>query len=417
MYNSVMNTAIIGAGPSGMAAALAAAHGGGKVVLFERNEQPGKKLQVTGSGRCNLSNEGVSAARYAGPEPEWMAALLAHFSVATLLDLLRGIGVLTYHTSDGWYYPLSESAPTVARAFASALAQSDVELRMPATVTGFAARSRRFRVTWTEKTGRHEEEFDRLVVAAGGKAYPTLGSRGELFACLEQLGHTVIPLRPALAPVLADLGAWKALRGQRLDVEACLMEGARVSARAAGNLIITDWGFNGPAVMDISHAVNSQKKQSLGLNLLYFYEDTFQTYLAEQRSSTLPVEVFLGAFFSPKVVSFLLEYHRIPESTLMKGIPMEKWQDFMQSLRGEFFPVKGVRGFEYCQTTAGGVPAREVNPETLESLQVPHLYLIGETLDVVGPCGGYNLHYAFASGTLAGRAIHASGRKKPRGAH
>jgi predicted Rossmann fold flavoprotein len=401
-----MKIAIIGAGPSGMSAALQAAWQGASVTLLERNPAVGKKLLVTGSGRCNLTNQGVSAGRYICAEERWMGDLLARFGVEDLLAFLRSIGVVTTHTSDGWYYPISDSAQTVVDAFSSALATAGVELHTGVQVLDALHQGDGFQLSCLWDGSPRQMACDRLIVAAGGKASPHLGSKGELFPALEKFGHTVIPLRPALAPVLADLGDWKALQGVRLDAAVTLWDGRRELARTAGNMIVTEWGLNGPAVMDLSHAVDpsGQRRQELSIHLLHFFEDDCLDLLRSNRTGEMAVRVWLGAFLPPKVVRLYLRLAGVSETASLRQTSDGQIDRLLGLLRDTRLPVRGLRGFEYCQVSAGGVPVREVDAATLQSTRVRGLYLVGETLDVVGPCGGYNLHYAFASGALAGRA-------------
>jgi len=401
-----MKIAIIGAGASGMTAALQAAWNGGTVTLFERNVSVGRKLLVTGSGRCNLTNDAVGAASYVCGDTAWMEALLKGFGVPELLTMLASIGIPAWKTSDGWYYPLSNSSQSVVEAFASALKQAGVILSCQAQVTSLRISGKDMLVQWINEDKEREGSFDRVILSAGGKAYPSLGSRGELFPVLERLGHTVLSKRPALAPVLADLGNWRSLQGMRLDVGATLWNGSRKLGFSKGNLIFTEWGLNGPAVMDLSHLVSAHSSGGLelSLDLLAFIQAEFDQLLLQHRQNPIPLRVFLGAFFPPKVVLALLKNARLPEEILMHQMDERALQTLVSRLKDLRIPVKGVRDFEYCQVSAGGVPVSEVDPQTLESYRVKGLFLTGETLDVVGPCGGFNLQYAFSSGALAGRA-------------
>jgi len=401
-----MKIAVIGAGPSGMTAALQAAWGGAEVTLFERNLIVGRKLLATGSGHCNLTNAGVAGEKYACADPAWLNTLFGRFGVSHLLALLEEIGVPSYHTSDGWYYPLSNSAQTVADAFFTALQLAKVRLHTATQVTSIRRAAPWYSLRFVHEGREQEQSFERVILSAGGKAYPTLGSKGELFPVLEQLGHTVLPKRPALAPLLVDLGELDPLQGVRLDVGASLWEGKTCLGRAAGNLIFTQWGLNGPAVMDLSHLVSDRPGAhlALSLDLLAFVQPDFDRLLANKRASRLPLKGLLGAFFPPKVTALYARLLRLAEDTPLGDIDQPKLEQLVDKLHATRLAVRGVRDFEYCQVSAGGVPVSEVDPLTLESRRLKGLYLTGETLDVVGPCGGYNLQYAFSSGAAAGMA-------------
>jgi predicted Rossmann fold flavoprotein len=397
-----MSIAVIGAGASGMTAALQAAWQGGNVTLFERNEVAGRKLLVTGSGHCNLTNDAVGASKYTCSDREWMETLLGRFGIRDLLEMLSTIGIPVFKTSDGWYYPLSNSAGSVVEAFSAALNQSNINLLTQTQVTSLKTEDRGFLISYVQDGKQQQTEFERVIVSAGGMAYPNLGSRGELFPVLEELGHTVLPKRPALAPILAELGDLRSLQGIRLNVGATLWSGNTPLGFSKGNLIFTEWGLNGPAVMDLSHLVNGSAKMEISLNLLAFFDEAFDNLLKAKRACEMPVKIFLCAFFPPKVVLTLLMKAGLVGNAPLNQVDDRLLERLVLLLKNIRFPVKGVRGFEYCQVSAGGVPVSEVDPVTMESRIVKGLYLTGETLDVVGPCGGYNLHYAFASGTLAG---------------
>jgi predicted Rossmann fold flavoprotein len=402
----MMNVAVIGAGASGMVAALQAAWHGAEVTLFERNSIPGRKLLVTGSGRCNITNAAVSASRYTCADPSWLASLLEGFGVPEFLEMLHEIGIPVQSTSDGWYYPLSDSAQNVADAFGAALLQAGIKLQFSTQVISIRAMGEGFSIRCVSDKGEREQSFERVIVSTGGMAYPELGSRGELFAELGKLGHGVLPKRPALAPVLADLGDLKVLQGVRLDAGVTLWQGKERLGFAAGNLIFTQWGLNGPAVMDISHHISAlpQAELNLSLNLLEFCQKDFDDLLARKRFTPLPLRVFLGAFLPPKAAVLYVRLMHLGEHISLQKVDDAAITRLVEKLNDTRLPVKGVRGFEFCQVSAGGVPVNEADPHTLESRLVKGLYLTGEVLDVVGPCGGYNLQFAFSSGALAGLA-------------
>ncbi len=401
-----MEIAVIGAGPAGMAAALQAAWNGAAVTLFERNADVGRKLRLTGSGRCNLTNDAVAPGKYACADPGWMKAHLGRFGVAELTGFLRQIGLPVYKTSDGWYYPLSNSAQSVADAFHEALLQADVTIRLKSPVGGIQSTTKGFRIQLDGEAGKEGLDFPKVIVAAGGTAQPKLGSQGDLFPILAGMGHTLIPKRPALAPVEADLQSLRHLMGVRLDAGVDLWAGTTRVAGSAGNIIFTEWGINGPGVMDISHWISADPKQKfeLAIDFLRFVEADFSALLLEKQKTPTPLKVFLEAFFPPKAAALLPQFGKLTGDTPLNHIDDAALQTLIRSLRDVRVKVNGVKGFEVCQISAGGIPVTEADPLTLESRLFKGLHLTGETLDVTGPCGGFNLHFAFSSGALAGLA-------------
>jgi len=401
-----MEIAVIGAGASGLMAALHAAWEGASVTLFERNTSLGRKLLVTGSGRCNLTNEEVASNPYTCDDPAWLKAVLDHFGVPELLETLQKIGIPTYKTWDGWYYPLSNSAHSVVDALAHAVQSSGIKIQSASHVVDIALASDGFLVSFIFNNNPHQRNFEKIIVSAGGKAYPTLGTKGELYPIIANLGHTINPIKPALAPVLAELGDLKQLKGVRLDLGTALFQGAERIASTAGNMIFTEWGLNGPAVMDLSHHIPDPPGNSiaLSLNLLHFVEDEFNALLSQNRQKQFPISLLLSAFFPPKVVQTYTNLASIPEDKPLNEISDQSLNKLINTLKDTSLKVKGVRGYKYCQASTGGVPVHEVNPNSLESRMHKGMHFTGEILDVVGPCGGYNLHFAFASGAIAGQS-------------
>ncbi len=404
-----MDIGIIGAGASGIFAALTAAQGGAHVTLFDHNAEIGKKLLVTGSGRCNLTNAALSAEKYTCADQSWMQAFLQAFPLQALLAELDSLGIPTHHSDDGWYYPLSDSAHSVVDILRQALLARGVELRLSTQVVDFWQQGSGFTVRLPSGEPARTQSFDRLVVAAGGKAYPALGSRGELFPTLARLGHTIVPLVPALGPLTLQLGVWKALQGLRFDVKTGIWAGEELLGESFGNVIFTAWGMNGPGVMNLSHLAAQRQGEQLSLSLDFgaAFGQEWERRLAKDNPA--PLKAVLEAFFSPKAAEFFLAQAHVPPEARLRELSRAQMQQPSSILRATRLPITGTKGFEHSQVSAGGVPVGEVDPCTCQSRFIPGLYLVGETLDVVGPCGGFNLHFAFGSGCLAGRHLAGLG--------
>lgn len=387
-----------------MTAALFAARTGALITLIDSNASVGRKLLVTGAGRSNLTNQNVKAQKYTCSDSHWMEQVLSLFGHRELIAFLESAGILTYATHDGWCYPLSESAQTVVDAFSSTLEQAGVNLLLDHKVTSIRNVADGFEISF--KTQR-PITCERLLVAAGGAAYPTLGSRGQLFPILKNLGHTINPVLPALAPVTCDMEAYQKLQGVRFDARVRLFEGKTALAETVGNLIFTGWGLNGPAVMDLSHHISTRPKAKLHLilNPLFSSESALRALIRERRNSPTPLTVLLGAALPPKLPPVLLPMAGLSPQARINEISDAELERLFSLVTAIPFRVTGVRGFEYCQVSAGGVPVSEVDPLTMRSRAVPNLQLAGETLDVVGPCGGYNLQFAFSTGAIAGMNI------------
>lgn len=407
----MLNIGVIGSGPAGMMAALYAAMNGARVTIIDSNHQVGRKLLVTGAGRCNLTNADTAAVRYACENPVWLNSVLIRYPREQLLGFLESIGVPAYSTWDGWYYPVSESAQAVADAFYAELENKKVTKRLARLVTGIEAVDGGFDIFFH----REKAHFDRVVVASGGKAYPSLGSDGSLYSVLRAFGHKIHPVYPALAPVTAEMSNLQELQGIRLDANITLKQDGNAIGVTFGNFIFTRWGVNGPGVMDLSYLVNiySAEKMTLEFNFLHRYEKQVLGLLSASGGIDLPVLVALQSVIPPKLARFLLDSLSLDIWQKCSTIAKKTRLELIRLLTRFELQVTGTRGYEYCQVSAGGVSVEEVNPDTMESLRIPGLYFAGEVLDVIGPCGGYNLHFAFTSGAVAGMASAAGAVSGP----
>jgi hypothetical protein len=393
---------IVGAGPAGIMAALEAASVGARVHLFDTNALVGRKLLVTGNGRCNLSNAHVAPERYACTDRRFLATAFDLCGHADTIWRLRDLGILTYATDDGWCYPVSNAAATVQAALAAALEVAGVQVHLQTKVVDIRIEGGRPVLCLAAPQDRRP--FDRVVVASGGKAYPALGSTGELFPVFQRLGHRVEPLRPALAPLLADMRGLAALEGVRLDAGLRLSAGERVLGETVGNIMFTKTGLSGPGAMDLSYLVSAQPGEALALalNLTPYTHDELFELLAAKRDTSWPLGVLLGAVLPAKVPAVLLTRAGIAEGARLRDVRPADLERLDRVLTALPLRVTGTRGLAQAQVSAGGVPVSEVVPNTMASTRVPGLHLAGEVLDVVGPCGGYNLQFAFTTGVIAG---------------
>jgi predicted Rossmann fold flavoprotein len=399
--------AIIGGGPAGIMAAIQAAQGSASVHLFEANPKLGKKLLVTGSGRCNITNLSAVASKYDSDDDNVLGSVLAGYPPQQFRTDLVKMGIFTYATADGWVYPISNSAANVQQLLLSQLSRAGVKIHCAAKINAIHFKEQGFNLIHEKHDAPHQ--FDLLCVAVGGKAMPDLGSDGHFLPVLNELRHTILPMQPALAPITFEDKTLHSLDGVRLDVEASLWRGTVCLRRETGNVIFTQWGMNGPAVMNLSHLLPPQPDKTLGLqvNFLPGYDAQARQFLEENINSEECLPVLLGGFLHQKISEALCKKIGIPDEMPFVQIPSEKLEKLFVILTGYKVIPTGTRGFKYAQLTSGGVPLGEVQPGTLESRKQAGLYLAGEVLNVVGPCGGYNLHWAFASGYTAGRAMAA----------
>ena len=396
---------ILGAGASGMVAALTAAESKNRrVLLLERQQRVGRKLLATGNGRCNLTNTGASPARYHGAEADFVRPALAAFPPEAALEFFRELGLVTVTEPGGRVYPLSDSANSVVDVLRFALDAAGVELRAACPARALRReKSGGFSVVTDAETLR----ADRLIVACGGAAGAKLGGVGDGYELLAMLGHKRTALYPSLAPILTEPEYPRALKGVRADCRLRLTGGGETLAETAGELQFTETGVSGPAAFELSRAASVGGK-GLTLTADFFRDvpaDAVPALLRARRSRfpALNASEALTGMLHNRLGRMLVKYAGLDANAPLSSLSDGDLRRLAQSCRDFRLAVRGVAGFDAAQVTAGGVRTSGFNPETLESWFVPGLFACGEVLDVDGDCGGFNLQWAWASGRLAGR--------------
>lgn len=400
-----MNFGIIGAGPSGIIAALRIKqlNNSHEVFLFDGNQKIGRKLFATGNGRCNITNMNAGRDSYYSCRPQNLSPVFEQYGPKEIREILFSLGIPTVETDDGWVYPASWSAANVVQILSDDLTCTGVHVYPGCRVTKIIPENDSFRLT-TEGINRLPV-FDRILICGGSKAFPQLGANTSILSELFQFGHRDLPFIPALAPITAKGQIFKELQGQRMDCEVTLLEGEKAVDKAFGNLIFTDYGLNGPGVMNISHRIEAEKagKYSLKIDFIpgeaqklindAFYAHINQPYLYRS--------VFLTVL-PMKLVEYFFKLWKLDWETNCKQIDSRTFRVHLKRLQSGIIPIEGSRGYNFGQTAAGGIPLNEVDLNTMESVKKSGLFFAGEVLDVTGPCGGYNLTWAWATGLIAG---------------
>ena len=400
MYNVI----IIGAGASGLMAALTAAENPqARVILFERQQRVGRKLLATGNGRCNLTNTAAALKNYHGENPDFAAPALAAFPLEAALAFFGSLGLVTVEEHGGRVYPLSDSANSVVDVLRFAIEAKGVELKAAAPVRELKRDKGGFAVVTDTETLR----ADKLIVACGGAAGAKLGGVSDGYALLNMLGHKRTALYPSLVQLLTAPDYPRALKGVRADCALRLLAGETVLAESAGELQFTETGVSGPAAFDVSRAAaTGGKGLVLSANFLRDYTETDVLKMLKQRREslpTLPAADMLTGMLHNRLGRMLVKYAGLNANTALKELGDAELKCLAKACRDFRLELRGTEGFDHAQVTAGGVKTSGFNPETLESWFVPGLFVCGEVLDIDGDCGGYNLQWAWASGRLAGR--------------
>ena len=396
---------VIGGGAAGLVAAIAAAECGDQVTILERMDRVGKKILATGNGRCNLMNTG--APRFPGGSG-LAEAVLARCGVADQTRFWRHLGLRMRQEDGGRMYPISGMASTVLDTLRFAAEDLQVEIINGVHVTGlFKARH-----GWTVMAEEKKWKADRVIVAGGGCAQPKLGSDGSTWALLTSLGHTMVEARPALTQVITDTASIKGVSGIRVRTSVAVSrEGCEVY-RESGELLFADYGVTGVCVMQCARYVQPGDVLHIDLTRAMGFESPAELREELQRRrvewALRPGGELLTGLCVPKLSQAIMHAAGVnpPRCGALSAKDIDRLVDMAADFR---LNVRGVKGFESAQVTAGGIAAGEFHTDTMESMLAPGVHAAGEVLDVDGDCGGFNLMFAFGSGILAG----LNGRKTP----
>ena len=404
-----MKVLVLGGGPAGMTAALAAARAGAEVLLLEQNERIGKKLLLTGNGKCNYTNLELDVARYDTDGPDFVRELIKRYPPEAIIRFLEELGVPPLSRHGGWIYPHAEQAAAVLNALRTALEREQVAVRTGTRVLGIQREKKGgFRIRTEEKP----LYADRVILALGGSALAKTGSDGSGFRYAEELGLKLEAPRPALCPLRSterENPFFRAAQGVRVPAELTLFVDNAARGRESGELQLTKEGFSGIAVFQLSlfagRALAEKRKTELCINFLAdFTADT--DFFARRLSLPFATDLeAVGNGLVPKNLwgALLRRAALTPQQAVKRG-DRELAKRLSAALTASRFTLQGLGSFEKAQVSAGGIALSELSGQSLSFRRVPGLYAAGEILNVTGPCGGYNLHWCFASGLSAGQS-------------
>ena len=398
---------VIGGGPAGLSAALAAAAAGAAVTLLEGLPRTGAKLLVSGSGKCNLTNVlpvAEFAARF-GQAARFLLPALRELPPERLRSAFRSWGVPTEVTDGFHVFPVDRKAASVHRALLEQLRRRGVTLRTGCRVEALRGEGAQF-AGLTLDSGE-QLSGDAAVIATGGLGYPALGGRGSGYRLARQAGHRLVEPVPALVG-LHVRAEWPGrccgnlLRAARLD-------GGRLG-RSSGELVFSHRGISGPAVIDLSGAVNAELAAGRAVTLqLAFQADrdecAWRARFEDLRrvSGRRLLRTALGCELTRELAEVLIGLAAVPADRTLAELTRPETRRLLELLLRCPLEITGNEGWDKAMVTRGGVALTEVAPRTLASRKWRGLYFAGEVLDVDGPCGGFNLQWAFSSGALAGR--------------
>ena len=406
------DVAVAGGGASGMTAAIAAARSGARVALLERGERPGKKILMTGNGKCNLGNRDLSPACYYSDNMAVAASVLERFGTEETIAFFSSLGLMVRERG-GYLYPFSGQAATVLDVLRYEMERLGIEICAGCRVTGIDGPGNPgCRLTLETETAAYKKRtYDAVILACGGRAAPKTGSDGTGLAMAKRLGHRIVPTVPALTALRCRETFWKQVAGVRCEARLMLYIDGNAVSSVQGELQLTDYGISGIPVFQFSriaaYALQEGRTVTVKIDLMPDpgAADTQEAFWAQrwERQKRQSMEQFVTGTVNKKVGLLLLKLAGIRETETVCEIEGARRRKLEQLFHAFEVTVKGTNSFEQAQVCAGGVDFAEVT-DRLESVRRPGLFFAGEMLDIDGICGGYNLQWAWSSGAVAGRA-------------
>lgn len=383
---------IIGGGASGLMAAVQAARKGAQVTLLEQNEKTGKKILATGNGRCNMTNLYQDSSCYRSENPAYPWKIIEKFPLASTLPFFYELGIYT-RDRNGWIYPYSDQSSSVAQVLEMEARHLKVRIKTREEVTDIQCLPEGFQVftkTWNYPC-------DRVILCCGSHASSVEGSSAAGYELAKKLGHHIVEPMPALVALKGKGNYFSKWAGTRMEGILQLEIDKKITHKERGEILFTDYGISGIAVFQISRyavrAISQGHTVTCHLDLMPdFSREELSRFLKERQASCSykSMKELLVGFIPLKMISVL-----VPSKATL--------EDLVSNIKDWVLPIRDAWSLRQAQVCSGGVDTTELN-ENLESLLHPGLYFAGELVDVDGPCGGYNLQWAWSSGAVAGKA-------------
>lgn len=405
-YYNFIKIAVIGGGAAGMMAAGTAAMYGAEVTIFESTDRLGKKLAITGKGRCNVTNnctreEFLEAVT---KNPRFLYAALSAFSTEDTMNLFESLGVPLKTERGRRVFPVSEKAIDIVNALRNYSAAASITYKkvslIEKTESGF-----------TVTAGKKQYAFDKVIIATGGKSYPLTGSDGSGYKLAMKLGHSVTELIPSLIPLTSHSPLCRDMQGLSLkNVKISIKDEAdKVLYTDFGEMMFAHFGVTGPVILSASAHIRDRDISTLRLCIDLkpaLDEVTLDKRLLSDFSKKSNKDLInaLGELLPSKMIEPFIALSGIDGRKKVNSITKEERRVLLNTLKCFEIPIDGLRPIEEAIVTSGGVEVKEITPKTMESKLVEGLYFCGEVIDVDAYTGGYNLQIAFSTGYLAGKS-------------
>ena len=404
---------IVGGGAAGMLAGIIAARNGCQVVLYEKNEKLGKKIFITGKGRCNVTNncDPEELLQAVKSNNKFLYSAFYSFNSQDMMALLEEAGVPLKTERGNRVFPLSDHSSDIIRGLERLLHRYDVHIRLRKEVQEILIEDGR--AAGIRLKDGCEDRAQAVVVATGGLSYPTTGSTGDGYRFARETGHTVTDCMPSLVPLTVSEDYIGEMAGLSLrNVELTIRNGRKILYQDFGEMMFTHKGITGPLVLSASSSIGKQLKKQ---GTLEGYIDLKPALSSEQLDERILREFenaknkqfknVIGVLFPSSLTPVIIRLGGIPEDKVIHEISREERLNFVSIIKAFPFTIDGLGGYSEAVITKGGISVKEINPGTMESKKIPQLYFAGEVLDLDAVTGGYNLQIAWSTGYLAGMAV------------
>lgn len=403
---------VVGGGAAGMFAAIFAAYNGNEVHIFEKNEKLGKKLYITGKGRCNITNTCDMDTLFASvvTNSKFLYSSFYGYTNHDVVDFFERIGVSTKTERGSRVFPVSDHSSDVIAGLTRELNQLGVEIHLRTGVKKIVGKEQ---FEYIELQDGRKVQGDACIVATGGLSYHTTGSTGDGYRFAKELGHQVTELHPALVPLVVKEWYAKELQGLSLrNVQAVIFDGKKKLYDDFGEMLFTHYGVSGPMMLSASSYIG-KKIQEKELRLVIDLKPALTTEQLDQRvlrdfeeNMNKQFKNAIGKLFPAKLIPIMLELSGIDPDKKVNLISKEERQQFVRLIKNFEMTITGLRDYNEAIITKGGVNVKEINPATMESKLVPGLYFAGEVLDLDALTGGFNLQIAWSTAYAAGNSIY-----------
>ncbi|MCF0105249.1 MAG: NAD(P)/FAD-dependent oxidoreductase [Holdemanella sp.] len=397
---------VVGGGPSGIMAAYSAAMQGHKVTLFEKNKQMGKKLLMTGNGRCNVTNRCDIQAflTKVNHNPKFLYSALNSFNSEDLLKLLQRYQCPTKEEDHGRMFPVSNKAMDVLYSFGEMLHEKGVEIHCEEPVISLLVDEG---TCIGIKTIKADYKADVIIVCTGGNSFPNTGSTGDGYVMARRIGHTITPLFPSLVSLEVREDFIKDLQGLVLK-DVCITIPKLKKKAFTGDVLCTHYGISGPIILNLSGLLDFDKNKEYIFRLDLMKDKSIEElddYLIHlfSKNPNKKISNVLMEVFPKRLVPILLKQLHINEHIYVHSVKKEERKKIVETVKNLEITITSTRSFEEAMITKGGISCKEINPNTMESKKIQNLRFAGEILDVDACTGGYNLQIAWSTGYLAGK--------------